>query len=90
MKYSNSKENVHQYIFEALKQFVKQLRNFDRRCQEVDLDQAFNEEAEGRQLARFNIYDVLHHPEKLTAYYLLDEIEKMLGQSVISVVQHNK
>lgn len=41
-------------------------------------------------MAKFNVYDVLHHPEKLTAYYLLDEIESMLGQSVTSVVRHNK
>ena len=65
---------------------MKQLQNFNRKCQEVGFEDSFNQEAEGQQLAQISIYDVLHSPEKLTAYYLLNEVENMLGQRVVDVV----
>lgn len=79
-----------EYMFEGLKNFTKELLNFKYQCEQGGLDYAFNMSAEGSQLGLFTVYDVLHNPQKLTAYYIIEEMEKMLGESVIDIIQQSK
>ncbi|CAL6090030.1 Formin_homology 2 domain-containing protein [Hexamita inflata] len=78
------------YAFEGLKNFSKQLLNFKQECDEVHIDDAFKTQAEGSQLCNFNLFDVLYQPEKLTNFYLIKEIENMLGKDVLEVIQESK
>ncbi|CAL6058333.1 Conserved_hypothetical protein [Hexamita inflata] len=78
------------YMFEALKNFTKQLVNFKQEADENGIEKAINYSAEGSQLGQLTVYDVLYRPEKLTAYYVIQEIEQMLGEDVVKLIQRSK
>ncbi|CAL6064664.1 Formin_homology 2 domain-containing protein [Hexamita inflata] len=78
------------YMFEALKNFTKQLVNFKQEADENGIEKAINYSAEGSQLGQLTVYDVLYRPEKLTAYYVIQEIEQMLGEDVVKLIQRAK